>query len=161
MIGALDSAAVCIIDVFGRVRDVDHDAEPIHLGDDLFAERREPIPFPAVALAGVRIGELIVAVVGERQIARAAIVEFFDAGDVLAERIAVLDAHESDFFALCVDSPNVARRERQLDLVRSDFAGEALDSVELFNGEFVGALVASGFERIGILRFSRLADIND
>ena len=104
------------------MRDVDHDAETIQLGDDLFAERRHTTPFPAVALAGVRVGELVVAVVSERQVARAAIVEFLDAGDFLAERIAVLDADERDFLALRVDSANVGGGERQLDLVRGDLA---------------------------------------
>ena len=61
------------------MRDVDHDPEVIQLGDDLFAERRQTIPLPAVALAGVRVGELIVAVMRERQIARAAVVKFLDA----------------------------------------------------------------------------------
>ena len=123
------------------MRDVDHDAEAIQLGDDLFAERRQTIPLPAVALAGVRVGELIVAVMRERQIARAAIVKFLDAGDFLAERIAVLDADESDFFTLRVDSANVGGGERELDLVRSDLAGKALHRVEFLNREFVSSLV--------------------
>ena len=109
----------------------------------------------------MRIGELIVAVVGERQIARAAIVEFFDAGDVLADRIAVLDAHQSDFFSLRVDPAHVGGVERQLDLVRRDLTGEAMNGVELFDGRLVGAFVSRGFECIRILRFSGLADIND
>ena len=75
------------------MRDVDHNPKPIHLGDHLFAEGREPVPFPAIALAGLRVGELIVAVVGERQVARTAIVEFLDPGDVLADGIAVFDAY--------------------------------------------------------------------
>ena len=123
------------------MRDVDHDAEAIQLGDDLFAERRHAFPLPAVALAGMRIGELIVAVMRERQVARAAIVKFLDAGDFLAERIAVLDADESDFFTLRVDSANVGGGERELDLVRRDLACEALDCVEFLNREFVSSLV--------------------
>ena len=123
------------------MRGVDHDTEAIQLDDDLFAERRHAIPLPAVALAGVRVGELIVAVMRERQIARAAIVKFLDAGDFLAERIAVLDADESDFFTLRLDSANVGGGEGELDLVRSDLAGKALDCVEFLNREFVSSFV--------------------
>ena len=108
----------------------------------------------------MRIGELIVAVVGERQVARAAIVELFDTGDVLADRIAVLDAHQSGFFSLRVDPANVSRIQRQFDLVRRDLTGEAVNGVELFDGRLVGPFVSRGFECIRILRFSGLADIN-
>ena len=108
----------------------------------------------------MRVGELIVTVVGQRQIARAAIVEFFDAGDVLTERIAVLDAHEGDFFTLRVDSANVGGGERELDLARRDLAGKALDGVEFLNRELVGALVTGSGERIRILRLPCLADVD-
>ena len=49
----------------------------------------------AGGFAGVRIGELAVAIVGERHVAAAAIVELFDALDVIADGIAVLDTDES------------------------------------------------------------------
>src|SRR5262249_29136134 len=134
--------------------------ETIHLGDRLLAEGREPVPFPAVSLAGVRIGQLIVAVVGERQVASSTIMEFLPSGDFLADGIAVLDAHQSDFFPLRFDSAYVGGVERQLNLVRRNLMGETVNGVEFFDGCFVGALVARGLKCIWILRFSRLADIN-
>ena len=108
----------------------------------------------------MRVGELIVAVVGEREVARTAIVELLNAGNLVADRIAVFDAHQSDFFSLCVDSAYIGDIERQLDFVRCDLATEAMDRVKFLNRGLVGAFVARGFERIRILRFSRLADIN-
>ena len=116
MIGALDSAAVCIIDSFDACETSTMMPRRFISATTCLPSGDNAIPLPAVALAGVRIGELIVAVVRERQIARAAIVEFLDAGDILAERVAVLDAHESDFFTLRVDSANVGGGERQFNL---------------------------------------------
>ena len=133
MTGAFDSAIACIIDCLRRMRDVDHDAESVHLGDDLLAERRQAVVQPpAVALAGVRVGELAVAVVRERHVARAAIVELLDAReDVGAERVAVLDADERDLLAAGGDPADVGGGQREPDLVRRDLLGEPVDGVEL------------------------------
>ena len=52
--------------LLGRMRQVDHDADAIHLGDDLLAEIAEAVVQPlAVGFAGVRVGELAVPVVRE------------------------------------------------------------------------------------------------
>ncbi len=119
------------------------------------------MPFPAVPFAGVRIGELIVTVVGERQVAGATFVELFDAGDILAERVAVLDSHERRFFACCMNFPDVAGGQRQFHCFTGNITGEAMNRLELFDGKVVSALVTGGFERVRILRFPCLADIND
>ena len=78
-----------------RVREVDHEADAVHLGDRLLAELAQPVVQPlAVALAGVRVGELAVAVVRQRQVAAAAVVELLDARQVGADRVGVLDADQ-------------------------------------------------------------------
>ena len=65
-----------------RVREVDHDADAIQLGDDLLAESLRPLcSHSPSGFAGVRVGELAVAVVRQRQVAGAAIVELLDARD--------------------------------------------------------------------------------
>ena len=140
--------------------DVNHEADSIHLGDDLPAEGRETVPFPTLVLAGVRIGELAMAVVRQRHVARAAIKKLLDSADVLAHGVAVLDTNERDSLALRLDSAHVGRGQRQLDLVGRDLLGEPVDRVELLDGRPVGALVARRFECIRILRLRGLADVN-
>ena len=145
----------------GRVGNIDHDSDPVHFGDDEFAEGREPVPFPTIPFAGVGVRELIVAVVRQRQIPRATIIELFDSADVLADGIAILDAHQSGLFAQRVDATHVAGGHCQLHIVGSDLKNETAHRLELFNRRVVGALVACGLERIRILRLPCLADVND
>src|SRR5690242_10035270 len=116
------------------------------------------MPFPAVAFACVRIGELIVAVVGEGQIARSASIEFVHQAQIFAERIAVFDTHEGNFFSRRADSTCINGGECQLDFFRCDRLRELMNRVELFYGAVVRPFIAGGFERFGILRLAGLSD---
>ena len=89
------------------MRHVDHKAHPIHLGDHLSAKRRKTVPFPSVTLARMGIGELIVRVVRQRHVTRTTLVKFLDPANVLAHRIAVLDADERNFFSFSVNPANI------------------------------------------------------
>ena len=109
------------------MREVDHDADAVELGDDLLAEIAQAVVRPLAArFAVVGVGQLAVAVVRERQIAGAAIVELLDAldrGRGIAERVAVLDPDEGDLLAGLADAPHVGGGERELDLVGRDLLG--------------------------------------
>src|SRR3954471_4978929 len=113
------------------MRDVDHDPDAVHLGDRLFAERRQPVPLPALALAGVRVRQLAVAVVRERNVARAAIVELLDPPEVFADWIPVLDADERDLAPSRIDLARFCSRQRQADLVGRDLLSQPMNGVEL------------------------------
>ena len=78
--------------------------------------------------------------------------------EVLADRIAVLDADERDLAARRVDPARVGGGQRQADLVRRDLLGQAVDRVELLDRRLVGAVVAGRRERI---RAGALADVDD
>ena len=138
-----------------RMREVDHDPPLVHLGDHLLAELAEAVVQPlAVALAGVGVGELAVAVVRERHVAAAAIVELLHALDVGAERIGVLDADQRDLLARLRDARHVGRGQRQLDLSGRDLLRQVMHGVELRDRLLVGAVVAFGRQRA-------LADVDD
>ncbi len=130
------------------MREVDHDADPVQFGDDLLAEIAQAVVQPlAGRLAGVRVGELAVTVVREREITRAAAVELLDAldgGGGVAERVAVLDADERDLLAGLADPPDIGGGQRQLDLVGRDLLGQQVDRVELRDRLLVGVVVALG-----------------
>lgn len=67
-----------------------------HFGDDLAAERGEAVVVgEALGLAGVGVGQLAVAVVGERHVPATAFVEFLHAFDIGADGVAVLNADDS------------------------------------------------------------------
>ncbi len=151
MIGALDSAALCIIDCFDACEMSTMMPKRFISAMTCVAEGRNALPFPALALAGVGVAELVVAVVAEREVARAALVEFFHAGQIIAERIAVLDAHERGFFAIGVDAANVRRAQGYFDSLRRDLTRESVHGVELFDCGLVSALVSSRLERVRIL----------
>ena len=78
------------------VRDVDQHAEPVQLGDRRAAELgQSAMQRLGVAEVGPRIaavGERVVAVMGEREIARALGAELREQAEILADRMAVLDA---------------------------------------------------------------------
>ena len=125
------------------MREIDHDPPLVHLGNHLLAELAEAVVQPlAVALAGVRVGELAVAVVRERHVAAAAIVELLHALDVGAERIRVLDADQRHLLARLRDARHVGGGQRQLDLSGRDLLGQVMHRVELRHRLLVGAVVA-------------------
>ena len=145
-----------------RVRDVDHDSPPVHFLDDLTAERREAAPRPLVVrLAGVRVGELTVAVVRERHVPAAAVPELLHPLDIGAERVAVLDADDGDLLAALRDPRDVGGGQRELDVVRGDLLRQTVDRVELRDRRLVRAVVSGRLKRVGHLRRIRLADVHD
>ena len=104
--------------------------------DDLFAERRQAIPLPAVPLAGVGVRQLAVAVVRERHVAAAAHVELLhpvDRGAFVTQRVTVLDPDQRDLLALRIDPPHVLSRERQLDLIGRQHFRQAMNRFELLD----------------------------
>ena len=107
------------------------------------------------------VAKLVVAVVRERDVTRAALVEFFHARQIFAERVTVLDAHERGFFTLGVDAANVVGAQGQFHLLLRDLTSEAVNRVEFFHSGSVSPLVAHAFERVRILTFPGLADVND
>ena len=159
MTGAFERPIACSIEAFEGCDTSTIMPEAVHFLNHLAAERRQPAPLPlVVGFAGVRIGELVVAVVRERHVAPAAVVELLDAFDVRADRIPVLDADHGDFLAALRDADDVGGRQGELDLVRRDLFREAMNGVELGDRRAVGALV-SGREASG-LRGS-LPDVDD
>ena len=82
-------------------------------------------------LAGIRIRELVVAVVRERHIAAAPLVELADAREVGADRVAVLDADDRDLTPATGDAGHIGRCERKADLLRRDLSGQPVHGVEL------------------------------
>ena len=121
MIGALVSCKVCIIDSFeGCDTSIMMPTWFISAIACLPSGDR-PCHFQPFDFAGVRVGQLAVAVVRERQIARAAAVELLDAAEILAEGIAVLDTDERDFAARRIDLSRLGRGQRQADLARARF----------------------------------------
>ena len=158
MTGAFESAIACMFAGFDGMREVDHDADAVELGDHLLAELAQAVVRPLAArLAGVRVGQLAVPVVRQRQVAGAAVVELLDALDRrrgIAERVAVLDADERDLLAGLVDPPDVGGGQRQLDLVGRDLFGQQMNGVELRDRLLVGVVVAFWGERA-------LPDIDD
>ena len=104
MTGAFDRPIACIIAPFDGCETSTMMPHWFISCDHLPAERRQAAPAPlVVGLAGVRIGELAVAVVRERHVAAAALVELLHPGDVGADRIAVLDADDRDLLAALRD----------------------------------------------------------
>jgi hypothetical protein len=130
------------------VREVHHDADAVHLGDDLLAEIAEAVVEPlAAGLAGVRVGELAVTVMGQRHVPGAAIVELLDAlhrGRGITQGVAVLDANQGNLLAGFVDAADIGRGQRELDFVGSDLLGQQVNGVELGHRLFIGAVVAFG-----------------
>src|SRR3546814_3977506 len=78
---------------------VDDDAEAVHLGDPLLAERTQPLPAPLTRRA---VGELIVLRMHRPGEAQALVVEFLQQREVFAERIAGLPRLEGDELAFLV-----------------------------------------------------------
>ena len=143
------------VGALGGMREIDHHPEAIHFGDDLAAERRETVVVEvALGFAGIRIGELAVAVVGERHVAAAAVVELLHLFEIVADGISVLDADDGDAKVLLVQGEDVGRREREAHVIGRDLFGEAMHGIELRDRLAVGAVKAFRRERA-------LADVDD
>src|SRR3546814_7826232 len=68
----------------GRMARVDDDAEPVHFGDPLPAERTEAVPF---RLVGRAVGELVVQPVHRAREPHATLVEFLEQRQIEPERV--------------------------------------------------------------------------
>ncbi len=105
----------------GRVRHVDHDAGAIEGRDELLPEGREPaVPGRRVAEVGARVGavaELVVAEVGDPDVAHAALGPHGHVGDALAQGIGVLHADERDALARRDGVAHLLGAGRERDLV--------------------------------------------
>ena len=66
------------------MRDIDHDSEPIHLGDNLPTKRAKTVPRPIFGIG--RVADQIVLGVRERNVAYAAIVEMAQVGQIVFDR---------------------------------------------------------------------------
>ena len=130
------------------MRDIDHHAQPVHLGDDLLAERRQAMPHPVIGcFAGVRVAQLAVAIVGQRHVAPAPVVELLHAAEIVGDAIAVLDAHERDLPSARVDPARIVRCIGDRDAVRRDLLRERMNGVELGGIRRVGPCESRRVER--------------
>ncbi len=144
--------------VLRDVRDVDQDAEPVHLRDDLLAE----LAHAAVLGLGVaevlarrrRVGDVVVPAVRERDVARAELVVGLEQREVAADDVAVLDADRGDELAARVDALDVVRGVGQLDLLRAELLRQPVDRLELRHRVGLRLLVV-------LRRPLRLADVDD
>ena len=100
-------------------------------------------------------------VVRERHVAAAALPELLHAGDVGADRIAVLDADHGHLPAALRDPCHVGRGQGELDVVRCNLLRQVVNRVELGDGRLVGAVVSGRLKRVGHLRRILLADVHD
>ena len=98
MIGVVDSASIWSNAQVGRMRRIDHDAEPVRFGDELLAERRQPVPFRTLRI-GRGIGKIVVGEMHRPDHAHAEIAERLEQREVLPDRIGVLHALIDDALA--------------------------------------------------------------
>ena len=127
--------------------DVHQDAQPVHLGDHFLAELADP----AVLRFGVAeilprvagIGDVVMPVVGEGDVAGAQLVVLLEQGKVLADHVAVLDPDHGHQFPLGVDALRVVRGVGEFDDVRMHRGG-AVDGVELRDRPLLGGFVVLG-----------------
>ena len=130
------------------MRDIDHDAEPVHLGDGLPAEFAEAAMQKVVfGFAGMGIGKFIVPVMRERHVAPAAVMEFLDPREVEADRISVFDTDHGNFATACGDLADIVRTQYDSEPAGRNFLGEAVYRVELVDGVGVCRHIAFLVER--------------
>ena len=140
------------------MRDIHHDAQSVHLGDDLFPELADAVVLGRrvtqvhAGLGGV--GDVVVAIVRQRHVAGAEFVVALQRGDVAADHVTVLDADRRDQFAFGVDALDIVGRVGQFDQVGVHLLGHAVNGVELGHG------VGPGL-RVVLRRSLGLADVDD
>jgi hypothetical protein len=140
---------------FRGMRQINHHPEAIHLGDHFPAERRQSVVIEvALGFSGVRIGELAVAIVRQRHVSAAPIVELLHSLDVGPDGISILHADDGDPQVLFVQSEDICGRQRQADTVGSDLFRQAMNGVEFRHRLAIGVVVAFWRQRT-------LADVND
>jgi hypothetical protein len=123
----------------GGVRDVDHHPEIVRAGDSGAAERTQALMLAAFVIRLVgklllrlrAVGEIVVAIVNEAEIARAEIIVEIEQGGFARNRIAVLDADQRDAFLLFMKAADIGGGEREADLILVLNIRHAADGGEL------------------------------
>ena len=117
--------------------DVNHDTDAVHAGDDPFAKGADAAVF-GVAFVPVtrcrRVADVVVAAVGERDVASPELVIIVHETQIAPDDEAVLDADDGDALAGGVDAHDVVDAVGQLDPVRVQFLGSPVDGLEFDHG---------------------------
>ncbi len=137
------------------MRQIDHHPQAIHLGDDFPAQRRQSIVIEvALGFARIRIGQLAVAVVGQRHVSPAPVVELlhsFESVPMGYPFSTPMTAMRR--FFLCIASTSAGVSARPM-LSGAIFSVKPMNRVELRHRLPVGAVKAFRRQRA-------LADVHD
>ena len=137
--------------VIGQVRDVDHDADAIHLRHDLLAERTQAAPLLLHGIGGV--ADAVVGAVGEGDVAHAAHMELRDLRQIVADRRTVLHAQRQRHAPAGAQAFEIMRRAQHGELVGMP-ANHRLDRIDLGVGDLPGLALGVRLRR-GIDRHER------
>ena len=130
------------------MREIDHHADAIHLGNDFPAEHAESVVRRILRrLTGVRVGKLVVAGVREPHIPRPSLEELAYARQVGADGISVLDPDHRDRAPGLRDAGHVGGRQRQLDLFRRNLLRQPVHRIKLRHRLAIGVRVARRRQR--------------
>jgi hypothetical protein len=124
-----------VVGLVGDVRDVDHDAQSVHLRDDLPAERAEAVPAALVVVG--RVADLVVLGVSERDVADAAIEKVVQVRQVVLDRRAVLHPQRQAHAAVQQGQTDLPELGDQGELVRLP-GGNPFDQIDQPVGEVPG-----------------------
>ncbi len=104
----------------GDVGDVDHHAEAVHLGDDLFAEGGEAVVVGDGGIVDVAggVGPVVGVGPGEGHVADAEAVVVAEEGEGVLDGVAAFDAHEDGEFSLAVGCDDLIGGGAELEFVR-------------------------------------------
>ena len=124
------------------VADIDHQAEIIGAGDHGAAERRQAAMFAAFRVGAVAelllrqgaVGDIVVAVVNEAEIARAQTVIDIEQFGRTAGDIGILDADQCDALALAMETANVGRGAGEADFIRIQIIRHTANGGEFCKG---------------------------
>ena len=115
---------------------VDHHAEPVHLGDQRLAERRQALP--AFEIVVRRVGDVVGLRVRKGDVADAAFPEVAQVGEVAGDRAAVLHAERQGDAPAGLDAVDIGGAGGDGELVRRCLR-DAFDHVDELVGKFDGA----------------------
>ena len=89
------------------MRQVDHDAQPVHLLHHLFAKGTQSVPFPI--RMGRRVANIIVIRMAQGDVIDAHLLEFRNVGQILADTESILDTDEEGLFTLLFQTGKLLR----------------------------------------------------
>ena len=151
----------------GCMAEVNHHADTVHFGYDLFAELAHTAMF---VVATGRVADVVVAVVAECHIDHTPLAEGFDIVDVVADGVAVFDAEHDGAFASAFESPEVVGGVGDIDscaVLCHHFLDLGEDLVCLGGGVLKGCLVTLLLFEIGDhdagieVSFGHLVEVNE